>query len=552
MRIDDGPHPGAEHHRSELALRVSPTSNDIVAAWQEHFTQAVIRIYYTVSTDGRTFPAAPSPEHPTPAPVPLPSTCWNQVIGADPSVAFTRDGTAWVGYMGRGLPDPVSSYRPFDRVWITKKLPGAAAADVAWPQIVPSGIRIDKDIIAAGPLPGGFDDTLGVCFVAKPYATANAPWLPVAIPSPPEYHDFCTQPQYPAVYDMWHASDPEPRRAPQSALILKGVPGQVPHGRWIVGQYIVDVPGGVRVGSAHSDNGGQSWVLPSSDPTKARLADDDAQVENIAWGNPPGNPAYYFNSPILAADPTNPNNVYMVFTGRAESQTNQNNIDIFIAKSSDGGVNFSGTAGEGGDGFRVVRLTDHDLGDDLGPSAWAVQFHPSIAIDAWGGIHILYYAGWLVSGHWTYKVRLASIPSIDLQHHPSASTVDITTHSFTLEDPSMTPWIKEGRAFIGDYMNSLDVRGCQAIAGYIAQPPEGGPCGVFVSFAPISSVPCRCYANCDYSTVSPFLNINDFQCFLNKFAAEDEAANCDGSSLPPLLNVNDFQCFLNKFAAGCS
>jgi hypothetical protein len=61
-----------------------------------------------------------------------------------------------------------------------------------------------------------------------------------------------------------------------------------------------------------------------------------------------------------------------------------------------------------------------------------------------------------------------------------------------------------------------------------------------------------CYANCDASTVTPILNVNDFQCFLNRFAAADPYANCDGSTIPPTLNVNDFQCFLNKFAAGCS
>jgi hypothetical protein len=29
-------------------------------------------------------------------------------------------------------------------------------------------------------------------------------------------------------------------------------------------------------------------------------------------------------------------------------------------------------------------------------------------------------------------------------------------------------------------------------------------------------------------------------------------ANCDNSTVPPILNVNDFQCFLNKFAVGCT
>jgi len=61
-----------------------------------------------------------------------------------------------------------------------------------------------------------------------------------------------------------------------------------------------------------------------------------------------------------------------------------------------------------------------------------------------------------------------------------------------------------------------------------------------------------CYANCDCSATAPILNVNDFTCFLNKFAAGDSYANCDNSTAAPILNVNDFTCFLNRFAAGCS
>jgi hypothetical protein len=60
-----------------------------------------------------------------------------------------------------------------------------------------------------------------------------------------------------------------------------------------------------------------------------------------------------------------------------------------------------------------------------------------------------------------------------------------------------------------------------------------------------------CTTNCDGSSVLPVLNANDFQCFLNAFAAGQSYANCDGSTTPPVLTGNDFQCFLDKFAAGC-
>jgi hypothetical protein len=61
----------------------------------------------------------------------------------------------------------------------------------------------------------------------------------------------------------------------------------------------------------------------------------------------------------------------------------------------------------------------------------------------------------------------------------------------------------------------------------------------------------ECYANCDGSTTSPILNVNDFICFLNEFAAGHLYANCDQSNPPPILNVNDFVCFQVRFAQGC-
>jgi hypothetical protein len=63
--------------------------------------------------------------------------------------------------------------------------------------------------------------------------------------------------------------------------------------------------------------------------------------------------------------------------------------------------------------------------------------------------------------------------------------------------------------------------------------------------------PGPCYANCDKSTAVPTLNVQDFTCFLQKFAAADSYANCDASTTSPVLNVQDFTCFLQKFAAGC-
>jgi hypothetical protein len=57
-----------------------------------------------------------------------------------------------------------------------------------------------------------------------------------------------------------------------------------------------------------------------------------------------------------------------------------------------------------------------------------------------------------------------------------------------------------------------------------------------------------CYPNCDGSVAPPILNVADFACFLNRFAAGDAWADCNGDAA---LNVLDLACFLNAYAAGC-
>jgi hypothetical protein len=85
--------------------------------------------------------------------------------------------------------------------------------------------------------------------------------------------------------------------------------------------------------------------------------------------------------------------------------------------------------------------------------------------------------------------------------------------------------------------------------GWIVGDGNGG--GGFSKAFILRPVGNTCYANCDASTATPLLTANDFQCFLNSFAAADPYANCDQSSGIPTLTANDFQCFLNTFAAGC-
>ncbi|MFN0133595.1 MAG: hypothetical protein ACKVW3_13845 [Phycisphaerales bacterium] len=75
------------------------------------------------------------------------------------------------------------------------------------------------------------------------------------------------------------------------------------------------------------------------------------------------------------------------------------------------------------------------------------------------------------------------------------------------------------------------------LTGFAVVPPSGST---------------ACYANCDASSTPPILNVADFVCFTNRYAAGDAYANCDHSTVAPSLNVGDFICYLNAFAAGCT
>jgi uncharacterized membrane protein len=87
------------------------------------------------------------------------------------------------------------------------------------------------------------------------------------------------------------------------------------------------------------------------------------------------------------------------------------------------------------------------------------------------------------------------------------------------------------------------------IAGWMRPASASGPMRAFL-LRP-------CPTDCDRSGG---LNVEDFACFINEFAAalqlppEQQVAhyaNCDGSTTAPVLNVEDFSCFINAFAAGC-
>ena len=119
---------------------------------------------------------------------------------------------------------------------------------------------------------------------------------------------------------------------------------------------------------------------------------------------------------------------------------------------------------------------------------------------------------------------------------PAGSLISQTPYDFGstsdyLYDMAMTP---DGTIFLGG-----------------ARPTQLTLFDFALTKVPGTGGPPACYANCDTSTAAPVLNVADFTCFLQRFAAGESYANCDQSTAAPVLNVADFTCFLQRFAAGC-
>jgi hypothetical protein len=126
-------------------------------------------------------------------------------------------------------------------------------------------------------------------------------------------------------------------------------------------------------------------------------------------------------------------------------------------------------------------------------------------------------------------------------------------------------WTPEGEFFLRSYLSS---RGINLNNWGTLRPRMINPAGDVIAGRGIYLGNWRgfiaylsgCYANCDGSSVEPVLNVEDFMCFINRYAEaatlphEDQLvhyANCDHSTAAPVINVDDFICFINKFIAGC-
>jgi hypothetical protein len=119
-------------------------------------------------------------------------------------------------------------------------------------------------------------------------------------------------------------------------------------------------------------------------------------------------------------------------------------------------------------------------------------------------------------------------------------------------DPQSAGGLIFPNTFAGVHCNTA-AGGASPLTSWVGASGTGGNYSLFLEgvCAVAANATPPCYANCDSSTTAPVLNVQDFTCFLQRYAANDPYANCDNSTIAPVLNVQDFTCFLQSYAAGC-
>jgi WD40 repeat protein len=219
-----------------------------------------------------------------------------------------------------------------------------------------------------------------------------------------------------------------------------------------------------------------------------------------------------------------------------------------VAYSGDG--SYLATSGADGQVFvytppssPVTQLTEHQ--NDV----VALEFSPDSTLLASAGL-------------FDRRLLLHHLPDGILAHSIDVGTATLHGVSFSPDGQYLAAageeWPTRGR--IDVYLVATGARvhqyteGTGLNVGCIAYSPDGMALafglqdGTLVVASNPGSV---CYANCDASTTQPVLNVQDFTCFLQRYAAGESYANCDNSAQPPTLNVQDFTCFLQRYATGC-
>ena len=209
----------------------------------------------------------------------------------------------------------------------------------------------------------------------------------------------------------------------------------------------------------------------------------------------------------------------------------------------DGWVYVGSKATSLGSGFYHYEYAIENQNSDRGVGAATINFPAGTQISNASWKQIDAHSGVVSEDATRNAVWIQTIGATSINWH--------SPNTYSAATPTLGSYIRWGTMYNFRFdANIAPVNNGVVTVGYYK---PGSPATInATAWVPGAPPPPPCYANCDSSTSNPVLNVNDFQCFTNAFAAGQQYANCDNSTVPPTLNVNDFQCFLNKFAAGCS
>jgi hypothetical protein len=299
---------------------------------------------------------------------------------------------------------------------------------------------------------------------------------------------------------------------------------------------------------------GAGWSTPAGPD---HFIDPGTGLPTLILGTPVSPaPGLIYQFPSIAHDPRsvvviNPDytyysadSVYLVFSGVVSGS---DNIDLFIALSTDGGATFPQE--------HVLHVLDSDLGDASG----VMQLRPAVTVDPDGGVDIVYLAvspqGVEDTPPWRYQGKFLRITNFMHVEHEALPQTLVHLDLAPQYDLTGVVGFDFDQVGLGHYL-SIDSRDCGIYAGFPSRhentSDSSRPVSMYVSRIQYCGPDLTCYANCDASTTTPLLNVNDFTCFLQAYAIGEPYANCDGSTTQPELNVQDFTCFLQKFGMGCS
>jgi hypothetical protein len=244
-----------------------------------------------------------------------------------------------------------------------------------------------------------------------------------------------------------------------------------------------------------------------------------------------------------------------IYGWQAYGNNNTFDSSVTISEVSCGQTYTPPSTNPAGDGWLYIASKTTNLGNGMYHYEYAVENYNS---DRMGGSFTIPFpvGATITNVDWKGGDNHDGIASEDATRNAAwVSTISSNSVSWAAPvaydpaNPTLGNGVRWGTMYNFRFDSNAAPAAGQATLGYY-KPLAGYPNSVNGNAWVPATLP-TCYANCDGSTTVPVLNVNDFTCFLQKFAQNDPYANCDGSTTVPVLNVSDFTCFLQSFAQGC-